>query len=85
MPRKPQQSTQPHSHLQGAMWEALRSHPAQTKELLKSPAWADFLADLAVWRNRQLSALTSQKLDAQDLGKVQGVLGFIDVISRLTL
>ena len=68
----------------GAPWGNLRSHPAQTKEMLKSPAWADLLADLRDWRGKQVQNLIHGHPDAQELGKIQGVITFIDILSNLS-
>ena len=86
MPRSSRNKTQgPQPSLpQGAPWANLRSHPAQTKELLKSPGWADLLADLQAWRDKQIGNLVTGRPDAQEFGKIQGVITFIDILKNLS-
>ena len=86
MPRKPRTTPElPHLSLQNQPWANLRSHKESTKELLKSPAWADLRADLLAWREKQVRNLVTAKLDAQEVGKIQGVITFIDILTNLSL
>ena len=85
MPRKKTTPEPPHLSLQNQPWGNLRSHRESTKELLKSPAWEDLRADLLDWREKQVRNLVTAKLDPQEVGKIQGVITFIDILTNLTL
>lgn len=52
--------------------------------MLKSPAWQDLKADLQEWRGKQVQNLIHGHPDAQELGKIQGVITFIDILSNLS-
>lgn len=87
MPRKPNPKpriplTSP-ARLQGDPFQACHSNPKAVKETQRSEGWRLLTEDLKAWREREVGNLTSGRpLTEQQMGQIQGVIKFIDILLR---